>query len=487
MLCNHGRVFRLASEIFPFVRIVHHVIKLFRAVGIMDVAPFLAADAVVALIVTGDGWALAFGRGVAELRDEAEPLDVIPLWHAGQFDERGINIEQLGWLHHSLTAFDTRTCEDKRDFSAAIPEGIFARDFFFPEMPTMISPNDNDGVVSNTRFIQRGHEAANLRIDKTGAGQVTADEIPPLVVLLDPLQPRLWQFPVQIPGKAWCVFAVIFDDLWQDAIVIRIKVEPLLRGIARHMRQKETGCNKEGLILRSFFNLLHRPGSDLVITFPRVVIVQRPDAPVHGRMITHGSGWREFLGWFSAYASVRSGDLEFGLRYGGFCCCFILRLAFAASAATTRATVVDFTCRGGEVAVIFKMLRQGDTIFPLRQGAKPGGETIDAGGGRAQTEQQARAGRIAQRHVAMRIQERGTACRQLVDVGRLGHRMPTDMADPVILVVDGDEKNVRLVSSRKREAESQKAEGNDGFHEAKEVTPEQARDHHADMMSPGRV
>ena len=50
-----------AGQVRPLVRIVLHVVQFLAAVGVVDVAPTLAADAVVALVVAGDGRALALG------------------------------------------------------------------------------------------------------------------------------------------------------------------------------------------------------------------------------------------------------------------------------------------------------------------------------------------------------------------------------------------------------------------------------------------
>ena len=69
-------VFGFAGEVGPLVGIVAHVVEFLAAVGVVDVAPAFAADAVVALVVAGDGGALALGGGVLELRDEAEAFEI---------------------------------------------------------------------------------------------------------------------------------------------------------------------------------------------------------------------------------------------------------------------------------------------------------------------------------------------------------------------------------------------------------------------------
>ena len=49
----------------------------------------------------------------------------------------------------------------------------------------------------------------------------------------------------------------------------------------------------------------------------------------------------------------------------------------------------------------------------------------------------------------MRVKKRGAAGGKFVDVRGLRHRVAAEVADPVILVVDGDEEDVRLAGLRR--------------------------------------
>ena len=71
VLGDDGGVLRPAGEIGPFVRVGLQVVEFLAAIGVADVAPTLAADAVVALIVAGDGRTVAFGGGILKLWREA--------------------------------------------------------------------------------------------------------------------------------------------------------------------------------------------------------------------------------------------------------------------------------------------------------------------------------------------------------------------------------------------------------------------------------
>lgn len=121
MVLNDSGVFGFSGEIAPFIGVIFHIIEFFTAIRVVDVTPALTADPVIALIVTGDSGALARSARVIELWQETEPLEIRAGRHAGELDQSGIDVEQLRGLHAPLTTFDTGTCEDEGNFSAAIP------------------------------------------------------------------------------------------------------------------------------------------------------------------------------------------------------------------------------------------------------------------------------------------------------------------------------------------------------------------------------
>ena len=106
-------------------------------------------------------------------------------------------------------------------------------------MPTVVRPEDDDGVLLKFVAFQGGKDSSNLTIDKAGTGKIGACQIAPFVDLLQKLESHLGQVPVQVPGETGCVLAVIAANLWQHGIVIRIKVPPFLCGVAGHVGKKE--------------------------------------------------------------------------------------------------------------------------------------------------------------------------------------------------------------------------------------------------------
>jgi hypothetical protein len=75
------------------------------------------------------------------------------------------------------------------------------------------------------------------------------------------------------------------------------------------------------------------------------------------------------------------------------------------------------------------------------------------------------------------VEKGRTTRRKLIEVGRFRHRMPPEMADPVILIVDGDEQDVRLGREHAlREEERAYQQGDSGGEEARRLkTSDQIR------------
>ena len=128
------------------------------------------------------------------------------------------------------------------------------------------------------------------------------------------------------------------------------------------MREEKSCSEEEGFIVRHIFQLLDGPRSYVVIAFLGVVIVVRPDAPVHERVVAERGIGNELFRWFRTDASSRAPVLEFRIfSIGG------LRAD----------AVVDFPVAVAFVTVGDEMLRKGHVVRPLRHGAKPGFQSVN--------------------------------------------------------------------------------------------------------------
>ena len=57
-----------------------------------------------------------------------------------------------------------------------------------------------------------------------------------MVVVLEPLVPDFWQVPVHVPGEPRRVGAVVAKNFGKHCVVVRVEVEPFLRGVTWYVR-----------------------------------------------------------------------------------------------------------------------------------------------------------------------------------------------------------------------------------------------------------
>src|SRR5690606_32598945 len=153
-----------------------------------------------------------------------------------KFVEGGVDVEQFGGLGAFGAGGDPGPRKNKRNARRSFPERVLTGDSLFAEMPAMIAPNDDDGVVVMPALFQGLEDATDLRVHETDASEVRASEVAPLIVVADPLQPRLRQVPVKIPGEARRVVAVVVAHRRQQGLVVGIEIEPTLSRVTWDVR-----------------------------------------------------------------------------------------------------------------------------------------------------------------------------------------------------------------------------------------------------------
>lgn len=131
--------------------------------------------------------------------------------------------------------------------------------------------------------------------------------------------------------------------------------------------------------------------------------------------------------------------------------------------------MIDFSAGVGVVAGGGEGLREGDVILQFGDVADAGGEAVDAGGRGAQAGEEAGARGVAERGLAVGVGEERAASGEAVDVRGLDLRMAAEAADPVVLVVDGEEEDVGARGGgegsdgvREQEGEGEKSEKRGG-------------------------
>ena len=227
---------------------------------------------------------------------------------------------------------------------------------------------------------------------------------------------------MQVPRESRSVVAVVPHDWWQQRLAIRIQVEPFLSRVTRNVRQEETHRHEEWFVGRCC-ELFDRPARDFPVAF--VFVFVRKDSPINQRM--RGRSLHQFFFRSNSHTRRRTYDVEFGIGL------------FA-----TVATVVNLARCKSFVAVLLQVLRQGHEILEFVQTSEPRRQPANSGRGWSQAGHQTCPRGVAQRCLAMSIQENGSAGSQLVDVRRLHFRVPAEAANPVVLIINRDEQDVWL-------------------------------------------
>ena len=153
-----------------FIGIDAMIVELFAAVSIADVAPVLTADRMIFIIPCGEYWSLSFGLGVVEQGFQVEAVELL-LREVTEGREGWVDVDEADWTGIHLILFrHSWIGDEKRDTSGLFPKGLFTPMFLFPEMLSMIGPEDNDGIVGMWAIIERSEDFSELVIDESGAG-----------------------------------------------------------------------------------------------------------------------------------------------------------------------------------------------------------------------------------------------------------------------------------------------------------------------------
>ena len=112
------------------------------------------------------------------------------------------------------------------------------------------------------------------------------------------------------------------------------------------------------------------------------------------------------------------------------------------------ASVINLAAPEHMVAVGLEVRRECHRILQHRRQMVRLVQFIHTGGGRQNAGQQAHAGRIADRRLAMGVAEQHAAPGQAIDVRRAHLRVAAEAAHPVVQVVNRDEQHVRPLGRR---------------------------------------
>ena len=169
----------------------------------------------------------------------------------GQFAEGRIHIEKLGQGSDPFATGDTGSGNDQRCAGGVFVVGQLAPMPVLTEMPAVVAPEADDGVIRHAAFRQRLHEQADLRINVGDAGGVAVDQF---TLLRFGDWPRLGHIRVIAQLARVAVKSeVVQTSLWEllerreRKSVAVVEIPVFLRRDEGQVRLHETDREEEGL------------------------------------------------------------------------------------------------------------------------------------------------------------------------------------------------------------------------------------------------
>ncbi len=278
MIRHHGCVFRIGDHVVPFVCVFGAVVKLFRSVIVVDVTILFRDDGIVTGSKTGARIVRPVGPRILQQGNEGIPFEFRIGLQSRQFQQRWINIEQLGGFRTHGSFDDSRSGNDHRRAGSVFPQTAFGKAFLLALVKPVVGVENNVGIVLVGTGIQRIEHFPDLVVGKTDAGQIGLNQRFPLIVFLDPFHGRGDMFePGEIDAVFRNIFQIVRGDFRQLQRLHRIEIKPLLWRILWDVWRIETRRQEERLIV-TFAQLLHAPSRNLVIRHQGILFWK--DAPI---------------------------------------------------------------------------------------------------------------------------------------------------------------------------------------------------------------
>ena len=151
-----------------------------RTVAPEGQAPAIVADAVahealagVAARVLADRDRTDLGLGVVEDRTEADAFDVLLLGQAAEFREGGVDVDKLS-ERSTLTAGGLLSghADQERCAGGQFEVGVLVPEAVFAELPAMVAPQDDDGVIGEAFLLERIENESDLGVHVADSGVV---------------------------------------------------------------------------------------------------------------------------------------------------------------------------------------------------------------------------------------------------------------------------------------------------------------------------
>ena len=162
-----------------------------------------------------------------------------------------IEIQQADDPITAQPLLDFRPSEYERNVGAALPEGVFLKSVFLPEVVSVVRPKDDDGIRGISAGGKRVQNPADLMVNEADTGKVGVEDVAPLIRFDGPLGARHVLENTDLLRNFRHIMEIVFPVGGEGECLLVIKIEPFLRRIPRYMRSEEADHEEEGaLVLR---------------------------------------------------------------------------------------------------------------------------------------------------------------------------------------------------------------------------------------------
>ena len=392
-------------------------IEFFTAIGVADVSMRLGAHGVISPSMSRDRREVPLRLGVFQKGHDTGALDMIGNRYSGQIAEGRVDAHQIDRSAGTgARGSDPRCHPDKGNPGRLLPEGKLPPVFFFPERPTVISPENDDGVLPVRAAFQRIKEPADIGVRVGAGGQVGLDGRFPATALekLGMVSARIGHFH----SSRRNVVEVVLDMRRQLDVFEGKGLVIFPRNHKGEMRLVETASQEEGLIGVRVPDLINAvvgrvPIDDVIVLEVGMHLIDMEAVVlVHAFPISAEPGPGHVIRPFRAMEIHRVVDLS-GTR--------------------------DMVARSEELGA--EPLSRCLILLP-------GVPVLVATGGPGSASSHERAsGGLASGHRAVGVGEGDPHRRQPIDVGSFCLRIPAQVTDPMVEVVNRNEEHVGLCGS----------------------------------------
>ena len=159
------------------------IIQLFAAVVVSDVTPAFSSHGVVTRAIRCQRGAVPLHLRVLQERHDALAVQVIACGQAAEFDQGWVQINQADGAFADLVHCGAAwSGHDQGCARRRFPQGVLAPVLILAEMPPVIAPQNDNGVVGVPALLQCIQQPADMGIDKTDRREVSLDGFAPLVM-----------------------------------------------------------------------------------------------------------------------------------------------------------------------------------------------------------------------------------------------------------------------------------------------------------------